>query len=108
MKVTFTDIHWRNREDSEVFNLHAIKSITLEGMKQGIITIEGVGNSFHAPYCDLHFGGGVDHYELTTAHPYEPNCFINIAIFENVVCVASRSQKTVDSWFKSKCKNFCC
>lgn len=107
MKVTFTGIHWRNQEDSDVFNLHAIKSITLEGMKQGIITIEGISNTFHAPYCDLHFGGGVDHYELITAHPYEPNCFINIAIFENVVCVASVNQGTVDDWFKNKCKRFC-
>ena len=107
MKVTFTDIHWRNSGDSDVFNMHAIKSITLEGMKQGIITIEGVSNTFKAPYCDLHFGGGIDHYELTTVHLYDYEYFINIAIFENKVCIASQTQSSVDTWFKNKCKNFC-
>ena len=45
MKVIFTDINWRNSEDNEVFNISNIKSITLEGMKNGIITIEGESNT---------------------------------------------------------------
>ena len=53
MKVIFTDINWRNSEDNEVFNISNIKSITLEGMKNGIITIEGESNTFKAPYCNL-------------------------------------------------------
>lgn len=108
MKVTFTDVNWRNSEDNEVFNISNIKSITLEGMKNGIITIEGESNTFKAPYCNLHFGGGVEHYELTTSHPYDCSHFINIAIFENKVCIANAVQSTIDEWFKNKCKNFCC
>ena len=108
MKVTFTDINWRNSEDNEVFNISNIKSITLEGMKNGIITIEGESNTFKAPYCNLHFVKGVEHYELTTSHPCDCSYFINIAIFKNKVCIADVTQSSIDEWFKNKCKNFCC
>ena len=106
MKAIFTDIHWRNHDDSEIFNIHAIKSITLEGMETGIITIEGVCGIFRAPYCNLSFGGGIAHYELVTNHPSDTNWFLNIAIFENKVCVADAVQSAVGKWFKDKCKNF--
>lgn len=104
MKVTFTEIYWRNTEDSEVFNMHALESITLEGAGTGILTIECEYGVFQAPYCDLRFGGGVEHFELTTAHPYWNGRFINIAIFENKVCI--RKAFPVEAWFKSKCEAF--
>ena len=107
MKVTFTNINWRNSEDSEVFNISDIKSITLEGMENGIITIEGIAGTFKAPYCKLHFGGGVAHYEIITNHPYDVNRFLNIAIFENKVCVANAVQSAIDDWFRNKCRKFC-
>ena len=107
MKVTFTDINWRGNDDSDIFNIHAIKSITLEGMENGIITIEGIAGTFKAPYCKLHFGGGVSHYEIVTNHPYDVDWFLNIAIFENKVCVANAVQSAVDDWFRNKCRKFC-
>lgn len=105
MKVTFTDIEWRN-DDAEVFNLHAIKSITLEGMDSGIIEIECAAGKFKAPYCNLRYGGGVNHFELLTKHPYEIGTYINIAIFENVVCVAHCSRSCVPEWFDYKCRTY--
>lgn len=108
MKVTFTDIAWRNNDDSEIFNLHALKSITLEGMESGIITIECANGVFKAPYCKLQFGGGVSHYEVVTNHPYDVDWFLNIAIFEHKVCVVDAVQSAVEEWFRKKCKRFCC
>lgn len=106
MKVKFTDIYWRNTEDSEVFNMHALESITLEGAGTGILTVKCACGVSQAPYCDLRFGGGVEHFELTTAHPHECGRFINIAIFENKVCI--REALPVEAWFKSKCEAFKC
>ena len=73
MQITFTKIHWRSQDDSDVFNMHAIKSIMLDTTR-GIITIEGTTNTFSAPYCELTYGGGVTHFELLTKHPYENRC----------------------------------
>lgn len=108
MKVTFTDIQWRSYDDNNVFKIDSIKSITLNGMEQGIITIECIAGTFKAPYCNLHFGGGVAHYEIVIPHPYDVDRFLNIAIFENKVCVANAVQSTVDDWFRNICRMFCC
>ena len=104
MKVKFTDIYWRNTEDSEVFNLHALESITLKGAGTGILTVKCEYGVFQASYCDLRFGGGVEHFELTTVHPHDCGHFINIAIFENKVCISEAIP--VEAWFKSKCEAF--
>ena len=104
MKISFTDIHWRNQDDSDVFNMHAIKSMTLD-TTTSILTIEGTTNTFSAPFCELTYGGGVTHFELLTKHPYETGEYINIAVFEstNAVCVAHHSHH-VPTWFENKCK----
>ena len=107
MKTTFTEIHWRSSEDSEKFNLHAVKSITLDGMKNGIMTIEGVAGDYKAPYCNLHFGGGIDHFEVIIPHPYDCEYFLELAIFDGKVCVTKAVQSLIENWFKAKCKNFC-
>ena len=104
MKVTFTEVYWRNNNDSEVFSMHALKSITLEGVGTGILTVECACGVFQAPYCNLRFGGGVEHFELTTVHPHDCGHFINIAIFENKVCIIEAL--SVEAWFKSKCEAF--
>ena len=105
MQITFTKIHWRSQDDSDVFNMHAIKSIMLD-TACGIITIEGTTNTFSAPYCELTYGGGFTHFELLTKHPYE-NRYINIALFEstNAVCVANHSSN-VPKWFEYKCNTY--
>lgn len=103
MKVTFTDIRWRNHEDSQYFNLHAIKSITLDGTEKGTITIDCIAGVFKSLYCNLSFGGGVPHYDLVTNYGDD---FISLAIFENKVCIAPAAY--VPEWFKKECKFFCC
>ena len=106
MHITFTDIHWRSQDDSDVFNMHAIKSMTLD-TNNSILTIECATNTFSAPFCELTYGGGVTHFELLTKHPYEAGEYINIALFEstNAVCVAHHSPK-VPTWFEHKCKKY--
>lgn len=103
MKTTFTEIHWKSQEDSDIFNVHAIKSITLEGMSYGKLIIEGACGTFEAPYYNLHFG---DHYELVTCHPHDCEYFISIAIYANKVYVEDVDQSSVCEWFKDRCKNF--
>ena len=105
MTITFTDIHWRNSDDSDVFNIHAIKSITL---KDGIVTIEGTSGKFAAPFYGLTYGGGITHYEFVTVHPYYHKEYISIAIFVDTakVCVVSHSSN-VPAWFENKCNNYC-
>lgn len=105
--ITFTDIHWRNSDDSDVFNLHAVNSIELNPTKN-VVTINCAAGKYQAPYYGFTYGGGVVHAEFTTKHPYEDR-YISIAIFEfnGAVCVASHSDN-VPAWFKNKCKNFVC
>lgn len=108
MKLTFTDVSWRNSDDSDVFNIHAIKSIELD-TKENIITIVCACGTYKSPYCNFTYGGGVTHYEFTAMRP---GCnkieYINIAIFENTnkVCVAAGPTK-VPKWFAIRCKWFC-
>lgn len=103
--IHFENIHWRNSEDSSVFNIHAIKEIILDGMSQGIVTIKGETNTFVAPYYKLSFGGGIEHFSFVTKHPYEMGNYIEIAIFENKVCVCE-ANKTQEPWFEYKCRTF--
>lgn len=106
MQITFTNVHWRNQDDSNVFNMHAIKSMTLN-TNNSILTIECATNTFSAPFCELTYGGGVTHFELLTKHPHEIGEYINIAVFEstNAVCVAHHSHN-VPAWFENKCKTY--
>lgn len=105
MKVTFTDLHWR-KDDADVFNIHALNSIKLEGMDSGVVTFYGAAGTIFLPYCNLHYGGGVSHFEFTTRHPYNVDEYINIAIFENTVCIAPCSKACVPEWFKNKSKTW--
>lgn len=57
MKTTFTNINWRNLDDSNVFNMHAIKSIELD-TDSNIVTITCATNTFSAPFYGLTYGGG--------------------------------------------------
>ena len=107
MKTTFKNISWRNSDDSDVFNMHGIRSIELDS-DRSIVTITCATNTFSAPFYGLTYGGGVTHWEFTTAHPYNKGEYIEIAILESTskVCVA-RHRETVPSWFENKCKNYC-
>ena len=82
MTITFTNIQWRNNNDKDIFNLNALKSISLEGLDSGIVTIKGESGVFKAPYCGLTLIGGVSHFELTTKHPSKIGEYIYIAIFD--------------------------
>ena len=106
MKTTFTDINWRNNDDMNIFNLHALKSITLDGFTSGVVTIEGVSGKFQAPYYDLTFGGGVDHYEFKTKHPYQIGEYLFIAIFDGKVATAHCESYLVNSSFQYRCRTF--
>lgn len=103
MKVTFTDLHWR-KDDADVFNIHALNSIKLEGMDNGVVTFYGAAGTISLPYCNLHYGGGVSHFEFTTPHPFYTGEYINIAIFENTVCIAQCSESSVPEWHKYKAR----
>lgn len=108
MKLTFSDVAWRNGDDSDVFNIHAIKSIELD-TTHNIVTIIGASGTYKSPYCNFHYGGGVTHYEFTTVRPYCYNTeYINIAVFDNTskVCVAA-GPPNVPEWFAIRCKQFC-
>ena len=107
MKLTFTDISWRNNDDSEVFNMHAIQSVELD-TDNDIVTIVGATNTYKSPYSGLTYGGGVTHFEFTCMRPYATGEYISIAIFEatSKVCVAHHCGK-VPAYFENKCKNFC-
>lgn len=107
MKITFTDIRWRNNDDSDVFNMHAIQSIVLD-TEEGTVTIVCATNTYKSPYCDYSSIGALPRHELTAMHPYEQNCYIHIAIFENgKVAVVPLINERVPQWFENKCKHFC-
>jgi len=107
MNITLTNIRWRNQEDSDVFNLHSIKTITLDTDNR-IVTIEGTTGKFQAPYCNLTFGGGYTHFEFITKHPYEIGEYLEIAVFEstNKVAIAPASSATVNPSFDYRCRTF--
>lgn len=106
MKITFTNINWRNSDDSNIFNMHSIKSIELD-TDVNIVTITGTTNTFSAPFCSLSYGGGVTHWEFTTKHPYSIGEYIEVAIFESTskVCIAHHCGQ-VPAWFEYKCKTY--
>lgn len=103
--ITFTNIHWRNLNDRNIFGNGELKSLGLNGMEQGIIEIECACNIFKAPYYKLHFGGGIEHFTLITKHPYEIGKFIEIAIFDGCVAVVPAND-VQEPWFEYKCKTF--
>lgn len=103
--IAFTDIRWRNQNDSDTFNMHALESIKLDGMEQGIVEIKCTCNTFKAPYYKLRFGGGIEHFTLITKHPYEIGKFIEIAIFEDCVAVVP-ANNTQEPWFEYKCRTY--
>lgn len=101
MKITFKDIRWRHREDSDVFNIHGIKEISLD-FESKEIYIKGVVG-YIAPFCDFHYGGGISHFELTTLHPYEIDTYIQIAIFDSgVVAICSANKASVPAYFRTR------
>lgn len=106
MKTTFTNINWRNSDDSNVFNMHAIKSIELD-TDSNIVTITCATNTFSAPFYGLTYGGGVTHWEFTTKHPYSIGEYIEVAIFESTskVCITHHCGQ-VPAWFEYKCKTY--
>ena len=108
MTITFTNIQWRNNNDKDIFNLHELKSISLEGLDSGIVTIKGESGVFKAPYCGLTLVGGVSHFELTTKHPSKIGEYIYIAIFDEKVAIAHCQSDCVYPWFDYKCRTFCC
>lgn len=107
MKLTFTNIQWRSIDDSDIFNMHALRSIELD-TDNNIVTINCATNSYKSPYYGMTYGGGVTHFEFTAMHPYDFGKYIEIAIFESTskVCIANHCGK-VPAFFENKCKNFC-
>lgn len=103
--ITFTNIRWRNQNDSDTFNMHALESIKLDGMEQGIVEVKCACNTFKAPYYKLRFGGGIEHFTLITKHPYEIGKFIEIAIFDDCVAVVPAND-TQEPWFEYKCRTY--
>lgn len=107
MNLTFTDIHWHDNETSSIFNMHAIKSITLDTDKD-VVTIECINNTYKSPYCNFKYGGGITHYEFTCMHPYNINSYIAIVIFEfNGHVRVINESLSIPEYFKNKCKYFC-
>jgi hypothetical protein len=107
MKAIFTDIHWRNSDDSDVLNMHAIKSIELEN---GICTITCATGIYKSPYADLTFGGGVEHISFVVMIPYSKTLeWMEIAIFtsSSKVAIVPHSKYKEGHWFYNKCKRFC-
>ena len=106
MKVTFTDVHWRNSDDSDMFNIHAIQSIELD-IDKSLVTIVGATGTYKSPFCHLTYGGGVTHFEILCMHPFHMGEYINIAIFEykGAVCTAHYSG-SIDGWFDYRCRTF--
>lgn len=106
MKTIFKNINWRNSDDSNVFNMHAIKNIEFDTDNR-IVTITCATNTFSAPFYGLIYGGGVTHWEFTTMHPYNVGEYIDVAIFESTskVCIAHHCGK-VPAWFENKCKTY--
>ena len=106
MKITFTDIRWRNSDDSDAFNMHALQSIELQGLTDGIVTIECATNKFQAPFCNCRTISALPRLEFVTKHPHYDS-YIQIAIFDSgKVAVVAESERVVPEWFKNKCKNF--
>lgn len=107
MKLTFTNIRWRNTDDSDVFNMHAIISIELD-MDSNVVTIICASNTYKSPFYGLTYGGGVTHFEFTTMHPYNFGEYIDIAIFESTskVCVVNHCA-SIPNNFTNKCRTFC-
>lgn len=101
--ITFTNIRWRSQNDADIFDLDALRSIELDGLSQGIVTITGASGTFKAPYYKLRFGGGIDHFTFITKHPYEVGEYIEIAIFDDCVAVVPANNHQ-DGWFEYKCK----
>lgn len=103
--ITFTNIRWRNQNDADIFGFRTLKSIELDGLSQGIVTITGVARTFKVPYYKLRFGGGIDHFTFITKHPYEIGKYVEIAIFEDVVAVVPANDNQ-DSWFEYKSRTY--
>ena len=108
MKITFTDVHWRNQDDSDVFNIHGLVSIELDTEKS-IVTITGTQGVYKSPYCHFTYGGGVTHAEFTCMNPYAAFLeYIDVAVFEHKGRVAvAAGPKKVDSWFDYRCQTYC-
>lgn len=103
--ITFTNIKWRDSNDANIFDLDALRSIELDGLSQGIITINCICGKFKAPYYKLRFGGGIDHFTFITKHPNEIGKYLEIAIFDDVVAVVPAND-VQDGWFEYKCRTY--
>lgn len=101
--ITFTNINWRCLNDANIFGFRTLKSIELDGLSQGVVTIIGDAGKFKAPYYKLNFGGGIEHFSFITKHPYEVGEYIEIAIFDDCVAVVPANNHQ-DGWFEYKCK----
>lgn len=106
MKSVFYNIRWRNEDDKEVFNLHALESIELD-FETKIVTIKCAAGRYQSPFGNYRYGGGVAHLSFTCAKPYSTEFEgIEIAIFDNGR-VAVVNEAVVPSWLKAKFRTFC-
>lgn len=108
MKITLSNIRWRNQDDSKIFNIHSLRYIELD-LDNNVAIFYGVGGLiYRTPFCELTFGGGVTHFEFTCLRPFHTGEFITVAVFEQngVVAVASRTPFKEGHWFLEKCKRF--
>ena len=106
MKTIFKNINWRNSDDSDVFNMHAIKNIEFDTDNR-IVTITCATNTFSAPFYGLIYGEGLTHWTFTTMHPYNVGEYIDVAIFESTSKVGiAHHCGQVPAWFENKCKTY--
>jgi hypothetical protein len=106
MKITFTEVHWRNSDDSGIFNIRTIQSIELN-TDNSIVTVIGDTGKYKSPFCNLTYGGGLPHFKILCYHPYHMGEYINLTIFERngAVCVTPYSGE-LDGWFDYMCRTF--
>ena len=99
MITVFKELHQREN----TLNIHALKSITLEGDTNGIATFEGYCGIYTTPYSNLRFGGGIDHYTMIIADPTDTKKVLECAIFVSTgtVCYVNTSV-TPSNWFNTR------
>ena len=107
MKITLTNIKWRSKKDSDVFNLQDIQSIEFDEEIK-IVTIVCAAGTYKSPYCNLNCGS-YKLYEFTCKRPHSASLeYINIVVFQYKGAVAVyRGLKHYGDWFYYRCQTYC-
>jgi hypothetical protein len=112
MKITFSEIKFRNQGDCDVLNLGGIQSVTLDTNTK-ICTINCANGTYNSPYTNYSYSyeGGIHHTSFVCMKPYTKHLdeYIEIAIIDHSgrVSISYYPSKSVGELFKNKCKFFC-